>query len=735
MLTKHITASWKSIVICLVLLIVWITRPIGIHPPKSLDTDFNTDRAIARLTTILGDERPHPIDSEANDAVRERLLQQIRNSGFTPQIEERFHCNDHWGGAAVCAYVRNVYFWVNTPGKDAVLLLSHYDSVAAGPGAADDGIGVAVALEAAHLLKEEALARPLLVLFTDGEEAGLVGAAAFAARSPLAKSVGSVVNLEARGTTGVASMFQTSSPNGNDVAALLKGGAKGGVVPAANSLATDLYKILPNDTDLSVMLPLGVDAANYAIIGGGKRYHTALDDLAHLDARSVRHMGANVVSAIRGFARVEKQIDEKEMVYMDVNQTMLWALSKTTVLLLLVLGLLSSVALFARSEGTKPIKTFFIPLLAVVVGTVFSVGIGMLISILRPETDFATAYPQALRAVYGAGALFGASLVLQKWKIKSDLRLATAGWAWLIVLILAAYFVLPGLSTLVLGSLFCLIFAAVLSFIPKLKTWIPAVLIIAALLFILIALPLVGGIEDGLFIENAAPISMFMAFMFIFFMPIAKLRSWATPILCGALLLISTFAALIVPAFTRDAPRHLSVIHRDNEGVSGFLIYNNGPLPKAMSAVANFADVPDEKGYWRAPAPALERLGHVDVVSDEMVAGIRTLTFTLEDTSADRHDFIVKNGDGVQELSINGVKPNLAKPLTYFGCSGRTCRNLTVSLTLKEGASLPEIIWRRHQYGAGKAAEALVKARPAEAQAVHVGDKRTHIRALKLTKD
>ena len=37
-------------------------------------------------------------------------------------------------------------------GKPAVLLACHYDSVAAGPGAADDGAGVATTLEVARAL-------------------------------------------------------------------------------------------------------------------------------------------------------------------------------------------------------------------------------------------------------------------------------------------------------------------------------------------------------------------------------------------------------------------------------------------------------------------------------------------------------------------------------------------------------------------------------------------------------
>ncbi|MBL0915287.1 MAG: M20/M25/M40 family metallo-hydrolase, partial [Sphingopyxis sp.] len=262
------SGAWRGIVVGLVLLALWTWRPIGVDAPSSVDTPFDTDRAVARLTTILGDETPHPTDSDANDLVEARLLAEIRKAGFTPQVDERFHCNDIREGAAICSRPRNISFWVTPPGDNALLIMSHHDSVAAGPGAADDGLGMAVALEIAVQLKGKRLARPVLVLITDAEEAGLIGAAAFAAHDPLAKRVGAVINMEARGTTGGANMFQTSTPNARDAAAI------GRPLPSANSLSTDFYELLPNDTDLTMLLPLKIDAGNYSIIGSGKRYHT-----------------------------------------------------------------------------------------------------------------------------------------------------------------------------------------------------------------------------------------------------------------------------------------------------------------------------------------------------------------------------------------------------------------------------------------------------------------------------
>src|SRR3546814_4293874 len=81
--------AWRGIIVGLVLLALWTLRPFGVDAPSSVETPFDTDRAVARLAIILGDERPHPTDSDANDAVEARLLAEIRKAGFTPQIDER----------------------------------------------------------------------------------------------------------------------------------------------------------------------------------------------------------------------------------------------------------------------------------------------------------------------------------------------------------------------------------------------------------------------------------------------------------------------------------------------------------------------------------------------------------------------------------------------------------------------------------------------------------------------
>ncbi|MGB6317096.1 MAG: M28 family peptidase, partial [Litorimonas sp.] len=178
-------------------------------PPVDPGHPFDTEATTLRLARILGDEAPHPVDSDAGDAVIDRLSAEIRSLGFSPTVDDGFHCTNLWGVS--CARVRNVGFWVTEPGPDAVMVASHHDSVPTGPGAADDGMGVAASLEIARLMKARidaggGLPRPLYILITDGEEIGLVGAARFVDTDPVAPLITAVVSLEARGNRGPASM-------------------------------------------------------------------------------------------------------------------------------------------------------------------------------------------------------------------------------------------------------------------------------------------------------------------------------------------------------------------------------------------------------------------------------------------------------------------------------------------------------------------------------------------------
>jgi hypothetical protein len=259
----------------------------GDEPPNP--SAFQLQNAMAHLRIIA--ETPHPVGSTAHDRVRDYLVDQLRKLGLSDvhvQSATGFNTLD----GPIAATVANVVGRTRGTGTGpAILLMAHYDAVPRSFGAGDDGAGVAAILETlrAALAATPSLDRDLIVVFSDAEEDGLLGAEAFVDLHPWAKDVGVVLNFDARGDTGPVYMFQTTPGNSPLIRALARGVADA----RANSLTGEVYRHLPSDTDLSIWLHSGfaVGAFNFANVGGYTHYHTPIDNLASFDPRVLQQMG------------------------------------------------------------------------------------------------------------------------------------------------------------------------------------------------------------------------------------------------------------------------------------------------------------------------------------------------------------------------------------------------------------------------------------------------------------
>ena len=275
--------------------IVRVARPPRPVDAASPDTVFSAQRAMKHVEQIA--QRPHPMGSADHDRVRDYIVGQLSALGLSPQIQQTTAIGTRYQEAG---RVQNIL--ARLPGSDptgkAVLVMVHYDGVEAGPAAADDGAGCAALLETLRALRasKRPLVHDVVALFTDGEEAGLLGAAAFVREHPWAKDIGAVLNFEARGTSGRSYMFETGSGN-LDVARALR---SAGDVTAGSVFAT-IYRTLPNDTDLSEIAVLDLPAMNFAFADGVELYHTSNDDVAHLNPGSLQHHGSQMLALTRTF--------------------------------------------------------------------------------------------------------------------------------------------------------------------------------------------------------------------------------------------------------------------------------------------------------------------------------------------------------------------------------------------------------------------------------------------------
>ena len=262
-------ALWSALVLAAAFGLYGIRPPAALGPEAPLE-QFSAARAVSHLASIAA--RPHPIGSPANDEVRAYLVATLRSLGASVRIEQTIGRQQRKGVVRE-KEVRNIVATLpGTHNHRAVMLVAHYDSVPAGPGAADDGAGLISILESLRAIRAgQPLQNDLLLLLTDGEETGLLGAAGFVADHPeLARQVALAINLEARGSSGPALMFETSDQNGW----LVPEFGRAAPYPVASSLMYSFYKLMPNDTDLTELKKTGVAALNFAFTEKVRNYHS-----------------------------------------------------------------------------------------------------------------------------------------------------------------------------------------------------------------------------------------------------------------------------------------------------------------------------------------------------------------------------------------------------------------------------------------------------------------------------
>ncbi|HEV2987487.1 MAG TPA: M20/M25/M40 family metallo-hydrolase, partial [Candidatus Angelobacter sp.] len=292
--------SWAVVALLSFFAVMELKAPKPV-PATAAANEFSAERAMLHVNQIA--RAPHPLGSANAGAVREYLIAQLSALGLNPQVFPAIGVHKNGRNVVVGSTHDIIGRLPGSSSSKAVMLMAHYDSVDTAPGAADDGAAVAAILEAVRALRNgsPALKNDLIVLFTDGEEAGLLGAEAFASSHPWAKDVGIVLNFEARGDRGPSMLFETSGNN----RPLIEAFAKADSHPIASSLFYSLYKLLPNDTDLTVFRPLGVPGLNFAFGENLQSYHSTLDTPQNFSPASLQHHGDHALSLAREFGHTD----------------------------------------------------------------------------------------------------------------------------------------------------------------------------------------------------------------------------------------------------------------------------------------------------------------------------------------------------------------------------------------------------------------------------------------------
>jgi len=297
--------SYSSVLSLLFLLgilgfVFFTMMPKSIYNDDVPLSDFSTTRALEQVKNIS--QKPHFVGSENHDVIANYLVEELQNMGLETSIQEGFAFSD-WGTLTQC---KNILARIKGSNSNkALLLLTHYDSAphSYSKGASDAGSGVATILESvrAFTYNKKQHKNDIIILFSDAEELGLNGAALFVTQHHWAKEVGLVLNFEARGSSGPSYMLMET--NGGNASLVKEFAAAKVKYPVSNSLMYSVYKMLPNDTDLTVFREQGnIQGYNFAFIDGHYNYHTAQDDINHLSKNSLAHQGKYLMPLLDYFS-------------------------------------------------------------------------------------------------------------------------------------------------------------------------------------------------------------------------------------------------------------------------------------------------------------------------------------------------------------------------------------------------------------------------------------------------
>ena len=560
------------LIACAMVFFIGMQRPPAPLSETVSATEFSSARAMKHLEIIAA--QPHPVGSSGHAEVRQYLVKVLNDAGLQTEVQE-YRAIRQGQRATTAAKLNNVVARLEgtDPQSKSIMLTAHYDSVPNSPGASDDGAGVATLLETLRALKAgPPLRHGVIFLFTDGEEMGLLGAKGFMDEHPWARNVGLVLNFEARGTGGPVFMFETSDQNGS----LITEFAKTAPYPFASSLMYTIYKLLPNDTDLTVFRRGGIPGFNFAFVGGSNRYHTQRDNLSQLDQGSLQHSGSYALALTRHFATSSSELPRaRDVIYFDVLGAVLITYSQSWVIpMLVVLTALWALIVFTGLRRAKlnwrglalGLAAFCSSVIACAGGaTLLWLGLAMMGGNINSRTNAWLFFISLTAISFALTATF--YFLFRKVATLENLFIGTL-FGWLVITAGISLY-LPGTSFLFIWPLFFSLLGAGLPFVIRkldIDSWLLALLFgvcsLPGLLFLTVATHQVfqgfGMVMPGVLMLLVV---LLLALLTPFFRYIPSRYKWAIPGAAVMIGLVFFAIAYVKPVYNSDSPRSNQVTY------------------------------------------------------------------------------------------------------------------------------------------------------------------------------
>jgi hypothetical protein len=665
--------------------------------------EFSMSRALDHLKIIS--EKPHFVSSPAHEEVREYLVSELEKLGLEVEIQETQVLGQK---NRTGTKVRNILTRIkgSEHGK-ALMLLSHYDSeVSTSYGASDAGSGVVSILESlrAFLAKGTQPKNDIIVLISDAEELGLLGAQGFVDEHPWSKDVGLVLNFEARGSGGPVVMFvETNQGNKNLIRAFDQAHTSR---PFSNSLFYSVYKLLPNDTDLTIFRKNGdVPGYNFAFIDDHFDYHTAQDNYERLDRNTLQHLASYLMPALTYFAMADlnELSSETDLVFFNFPGMGLINYPFSWVLPMCFLGLLALISLVAwgmkkHALSFREMAFGFIPLLLVL----SSIGLGSfygwkLLLKIHPgyrEIVHGFTYNGHLYVIgFVSLALWLTLWIYQKYLVKrTAVHLFFAPLVtWLLINFAMAVY-LPGAGFFALPLFTGIIIFWLFISKPKDSTKKVIVATILSLPTLLIMVPLIEMFPIALGLQMVLIATLISSLVLLLLLPIwasyAGLKNLNKLFLITALLVFAS--ASFTAGFDEDSKRPDSIIYLRNEANSigywgsrdlqtdEFTRQFLGENPvQGRAPEKAFTDAGIGNYNYHKPAASIDlEPTRVEILSDTVISDLREVRIRVQPArTINRIDVNLKEDTRVVDLAVFGQKA-VKKGNSPFLVTGKSSRRL-----------------------------------------------------------
>ena len=335
-----------------------------------------------------------------------------------------------------------------------------------------------------------------------------------------------MINLDARGNSGPSIMFETSDDNGW----LIRQYAQAVPHPLATSASMDVYRELPNGTDLTIFKQAGMAGLNFAFSAGLAYYHTSEDTPENLDPRTLQHQGENALAMARWLGQLDLDAPKhSDLIYTSIlshfvlSYPMSWALPLALATALLFLGVITigvQTRQLPLSDVAAGATVLFLAICAalVVLALLFLIGFIWNILSLQFHGTRVSWLKFDVPILTGCAMLTATlTLVLKRWcaSARSFVALSLGALSWWLVLTLATAWWLPGCSYLFVWPTLFGVLGLGVSLAAQIGTTATRVItLLCTTPALMLFPPLFRNMFDGLSLELAAP-GMILVVLFL----------------------------------------------------------------------------------------------------------------------------------------------------------------------------------------------------------------------------